>query len=299
MHSNLLVTGASGHLGRRVVEILLENHPGSIIAATRTPEKLGDLAAQGVQVRYADFNSPASLITAFDGADRLLLVSTNALAVPGERVKRQLNAIAAAESVGIKHLVYTSGMGAGPYPEPHVLGQHYSTEIGLRSSSLDWTVLRNNCYAESILEFLPAAIEIGHITASARDGDVSWVSREDCAQTAAAALASDFIGKRTLDVTGPDAVSYSELAGMASKISGRKVDYVRVGPEMRKEILVDAGTPDFMALTIVAFEVATAAGLLATVSRTVFELTGTEPGGVRDFLRRALPTPAMAKSFLL
>src|SRR5689334_9931004 len=107
-HQTLLVTGASGHLGRRVIELLLESNAGHLIATTRSPDKLAGLAARGVEVRQADFDDPGSLAAAFAGADRLLLISTDALDGTDRRIVQHGNAVAAAEQAGVKHVVYTS-----------------------------------------------------------------------------------------------------------------------------------------------------------------------------------------------
>lgn len=108
--NTLLVTGASGHLGRRVVELLLENHKGQVIATTRTPEKLTGFSRQGVLVRQADFEDISTLSKAFEGTDRLLLISTDALDIPGRRLNQHLNAIRAAEQVKMKVYVASKSM---------------------------------------------------------------------------------------------------------------------------------------------------------------------------------------------
>ena len=124
----VLVTGASGHLGRRVVELLLETYDGRIIAATRTPEKLPEFSQRGVIVRYADFEDPASLLKAFQGVDRLLLVSTDAVDVPGRRINQHRNAVKVAEQAGVRHVAYTSLVNPGPDSPAFVASDHRDTE---------------------------------------------------------------------------------------------------------------------------------------------------------------------------
>src|SRR5262249_19713219 len=139
--STLLVTGASGHLGRRVLELLLEAGAGQIIAATRTPEKLADFAQRGVVVRHADFDDPASLAEAFKGAERLLLISTDAIGTPGLRIQQHTNAIKAAEEAGVSHVVYTSLINPEPGTPIAIAPDHYGTEQALAQSKLGFTVL--------------------------------------------------------------------------------------------------------------------------------------------------------------
>jgi NAD(P)H dehydrogenase (quinone) len=132
--STLLVTGASGHLGRRVLELLLETQTGQIIATTRTPEKLADFAQRGVIVRQADFDDPASLVTAFTGADRLLLISTDVIGVPGLRIQQHTNAVKAAEEAEVSHVVYTSLINPEPGTPIAIAPDHYETELALAQS---------------------------------------------------------------------------------------------------------------------------------------------------------------------
>src|SRR5882672_414634 len=146
MSQALLVTGASGQLGRRVVELLLEAKPGRpIIALSRQPRKLDDLARLGVEVRAADFDDPASLPTAFRGVGRALLVSTDAV---GRRIAQHRAAIDAAARVGVAHLVYTSMPNPGPENEALVARDHRETEAALVASPLGFTILRNNLYID-------------------------------------------------------------------------------------------------------------------------------------------------------
>ncbi|GIV57352.1 MAG: NAD(P)-dependent oxidoreductase [Rhodothermaceae bacterium] len=293
----LLVTGASGHLGRRVVERLLERGAGPIIATTRHPEKLSDLAARGVDVRPADFDRPETLPAAFDGADRLLLISTDAVDRPGRRFAQHRNAIDAAVQVGVRHIVYTSLFGVAPGSPIPIADDHLQTEQALEASGLGFTALRNNLYTDLLLMSLPPAVASGKLYAAAGDGGAAYVTREDCARAAAAALASDFEGTRRLDITGPAVVTYHELAALASELSGRTVEYVPVDVETYVAGAVAAGLPEPVARLMASFDVAMQRGLLGPASDAVRELTGHPPTSVRAFLeahRAALvpsPTP--------
>ncbi|GAB4423459.1 MAG: SDR family oxidoreductase [Anaerolineae bacterium] len=293
---NLLVTGASGQLGRRVVELLLEAKAGHVIAATRNPEKLADLAARGVEVRRADFDDPASLTTAFAGVDRLLLISTDAVGEPGRRLAQHRAAVAAAVKAGVKHVVYTSLTRPEPGTPITLADSHYGTEQALAESPLDWTVLRNNVYTDVLLMSLPQAVAMGQLVDAAGNGGTGYVTREDCARAAAAVLAAPPAGRVTLDITGPNVVTCSELAQIVSEISGRPVSYASVTPDVMQNILVGAGLPPVYAEALVSFDTAKAQGFLGVATTTVAELTGAAPQSVRDFLlahkEALLPQPA-------
>lgn len=285
MTQTLLVTGASGQLGRRVVELLLEaKGDDHIIATTRSPEKLADLAEQGVEIRQADFEQPAALAEAFAGADRLLLISTDAVDGTDRRIKQHRNAVKAAEQAGVKHVLYTSGTRTEPGTPILLAPDHYGTEQALAASTLDWTALRNNIYTDMLLMSLPHAIATGQLVAAAGDGGVGYVTREDCARAAAAVLKATTGGRTILDITGPEVVTYAELAQIASDISGKPVTYIDVPTPAMIKGMVDAGFLQGVAELLVSFQTATAQGYLAVVTDTVAELTGGAPQSVRDFL---------------
>lgn len=280
----LLVTGASGHFGRKAVELLLEQNAGPIIATTRDPAKLADLAARGVDVRAADFDDPSTLAAAFAGAERLLLVSTDTVDGTDRRLNQHRNAVAAAEAAGVRHVVYISAPAPYPTPEPSLISSHYGTEIALAASGLDWTILRNNIYLEILLLGLPHAIETGQLFSATGTGGRSYVSRDDCVRTAVAALAGATSGRTILDVTGPEAVTQDEIAAIASELLGKTVQHIAVPAEGLRQGLLGAGLPPAMADGLVAFDVAASEGYHAIVTDTVERLTGRKPLSVRDFL---------------
>ncbi|TQF10554.1 SDR family oxidoreductase [Myxococcus llanfairpwllgwyngyllgogerychwyrndrobwllllantysiliogogogochensis] len=284
MSAPLLVTGASGHLGRRVVELLLESHKGSLIVTTREPSKLSDLAARGVVVRKADFDDAKSLDTAFAGAERLLLISTDSLDVPGRRITQHQNALDAALRVGVRHIVYTSLTRPEPDSPITLAKDHWATEQALAKSGLSYTVLRNNIYADMLLNSLPQAIATGQLVAATGTGSTAFITREDCARIAVAALRSTFDGKRTMEVTGPSAVSHAELARLAGELSGRPVQFVPVDAASLKAGMVAHGLPAPLAEVYASFDVAVAEGRMGEATGSVAELTGKAPTSVASFL---------------
>ena len=290
----LLVTGASGHLGRRTLQFLLDAKAGHIVAGTRDPAKLADLAAKGVEVRALDFDEPATLAEAVKGIDRMLLISTDAVGRPGGRHAQHRAAIEAAAKAVVGHVLYTSVPAPYPSETDLVPDDHYWTEQSLAASPLGWTVLRNNVYADMILLGLPHAIAAGQLITATGNGGRSYVTREDCARTAAAALASDFSGRRILDVTGPAALTQAELAAIASDLTGRPVAHISVGPEELRKGMIASGMPAGLADVLVYFDGAAAQGYHGIVVPTVETLTGRPPTSVRTFLtaNRAALRPA-------
>lgn len=285
-NQTMLVTGASGHLGRRVIELLLERQAGPIIGTTRHPDRLKDLAARGVEIRRVDFDDdPERIAEAFVGTDRMLLVSTDALDRPGRRFEQHERAINAGLRAGVRHIVYTSL--SRPEPDSPVLiaPDHYRTEAALDGSGLGFTALRNNLYTDLLLMSLPQAVASGRLVAAAGTGGAAYVTREDCARAAAAALASDITGRQKLEVTGPHVVTQRELASLVGELTGRPVSYVAVDPETLRAGLVEAGMPRPVADLWVSFDVGMAQGLFAPAARTVADLTGHEPTSVREFLK--------------
>ncbi|HEV8610203.1 MAG TPA: SDR family oxidoreductase [Thermoanaerobaculia bacterium] len=275
----LLVTGASGHLGRRVVEVLLDAEE-RVVAATRTPEKLSSFAARGAEVRRADFDDPRSLDRALTGIDRLLLISTDAL---GGRVPQHLAVIDAAVRAGVEHVVYTSFSNPEKWKATFVR-EHVETEAALAASGLGWTVLRNNLYTDYLVPKLSSAIASGELEAAAGGGGAGYVTRSDCAGAAAAALASAEFDGRTIDVTGPAVVTHAELARIAGEVSRTRVAYAPKSPEEIRKHLIAAGISRDRADVLVSIDEAVANGWFQTATNAVEELTGHPPASVSEFL---------------
>jgi NAD(P)H dehydrogenase (quinone) len=288
----MLITGAGGTLGRRVLELLLETEsvraPGSIVAGTREPAKLADLAERGVTVRRLDFDAEdATLTAAFHGVERALIISTDKLDGTDARLRQHQRAVAAAARAGVTHVLYTSM----PHPDPDspvpFAYQHRGTEDAIQRSGMSWTILRNNWYTDLLVMFgtLSQAIASGTFAAASGDGGAAWVTREDCARAAAAALASGDTTNRIYNITGPEVVTGADLAAIAREISGRPVQYVALAPETFKAALIGHGVPEGLADVLVGSDLAQKLGQFRPATTDVLTLTGRRPTSVREFAR--------------
>lgn len=287
MTGKLLVTGASGQLGQRVLELLLEAGADSIIATTRSPEKLAQFANRGVSVRYASFDEPQSLTTAFAGATRMLLISTDALGEPNKRLSQHKVAVQVAKDAGVSHIIYTSLVGADDSPVLFA-PDHAGTEQAIMDSGLNYTILRNNLYMDLLVQSINQAYQIGGLYGATADGKTSYITREDCAQVAASALLASFDGKRTLNITGAEALSQADIAQIASAIVGQPLTYTPISLGNLIEGMVGANLPRPIAEIFASIDVAIAQGKMATVSSDFTTLTGRQPMTVNDFLKAHL-----------
>jgi len=282
----LLVTGASGKLGQAVLEELLVRGGGHhLIATTRNPASLASFAARGVEVREADFDMRLdALAQAFQGADRLLIVSTNALDRPGHRGEQQLRAVAAAVKAGVGHVLYTSVVNA-PAGKIRLSEEHVATETALAESAAGYTFLRNNWYVENLEGDLRYALSAGSLSMAIGEGKVGFVHRADCARAAAGALLDGFEGRRILDITGPESLSLADLAASLSRVSGKTIVAAPLPPEVRKGILQSVGLPPALAELLADSEGAMAHGWLDSAPGSVESLSGRAPASVESYLK--------------
>lgn len=285
MSDTLLVTGATGQLGKLVLDQLLASGvaPSRIIATSRDTAKLADYIARGVQARVADFDDPASLDQAFAGADRILIISTDALDQPGKRLKQHLAAVAAAKKAGAKHIVYTSM----PSPETSVIPfapDHLGTENAIKATGIPYTILRNGWYMENLFMALPHALETGQWYSSSGEGRLAHIARADAAKAAAAALASSTGESQTYTLTGGELRSTDEIAALVAKATGKPLNVVHISDEALAGGLKSAGLPDFLIPIVVSFDANTRGGHIDMVTSDVTALTGATPVTLAAFI---------------
>ncbi|MEU6730902.1 SDR family oxidoreductase [Nonomuraea wenchangensis] len=282
----IIVTGAAGKLGRRTVERLLERVPADRVGVSvRDPRKAQDLADRGVRVRKGDFDDPASLVHAFEGAEQLLLVSLDRIGE--ECVAGHRTAIDAAVKAGVGRILYTSQMGAAHDSRFQACRDHARTEDLLRATGLPWTALRNGFYAASALQFLEPARHTGAIALPA-DGPVAWTGHDDLADATAAILADEgrFEGP-TPPLTGAAALDFDAVAAIASRVTGRPFTRTVIPDDAFHEQFLAHGAPAPIADLMVSIFAAARNGEFAAVAPTLAELIGREPAGFAALLERA------------
>ena len=267
-----IVTGATGQLGRLVIEQLLKVVPASqIVAAVRTPEKAADLIALGVKVRHADYARPETLDSAFKGAEKLLLISSSEL---GQRAAQHQAVIDAAKRAGVQLLAYTSVLHADTSP----LGlaeEHRQTEAALQKSAVPFVLLRNGWYTENYTAGIPAALAHGAVFGSADDGRISSAPRADYAAAAVAVLTAEGNqAGRTYELAGDDAYTLAEFAAELSRQTGQAIGYTDLPQADFEAALLQAGLPDFVAALLADSDVGASRGALFDEGHQLSALLG-------------------------
>jgi NAD(P)H dehydrogenase (quinone) len=280
--TTIAVTAASGQLGRLVVDALLQRGvaPASIVAAVRTPTAVEDLAARGVQVREADYTKPETLKAAFEGVDRVLLISSSAV---GQRAAQHENAIVAAEEAGVELLAYTSVLQADT-TTMQLAAEHQATERRLADATVPVALLRNGWYVENYTDQLAVALEHG-VAGSAGDGRLSPATRRDFAEAAAAVLTGDGHEGATYELGGDEAVTMAEIAALIGQATGRDVAYVDLPVEAYTEVLSNAGLPAPIDAIIADSSAAVGRGELRTDSGDLSRLIGRPTTPVAEGIR--------------
>jgi uncharacterized protein YbjT (DUF2867 family) len=278
----IIITGATGALNGATADHLLRSvRPSEIAVVVRDVAKARRFAELGVDVRRGDYADPASLPSAFAGADQLLLVSSSDPAADHAALHRA--AIEAAVGAGVGRILYTSHQGASP-DTPFGPGRsHFATEEVLAASGVPWTSLRNGFYAHSLAWLLGPWRENGVIAVPA-DGPVSWTAREDAAEAAAAILLAEHPYDGPVTLTASAAPTFAEVAELAAEVTGRPVTFRAVGDEQWLAEQEAAGRPEFQSRFTLGMYQAAAGGYFAGTDPLLGALLGREPRGVREQL---------------
>ncbi|MET1043796.1 MAG: SDR family oxidoreductase [Microbacteriaceae bacterium] len=282
----IAVTGATGNLGRLVLDSLLARGIAAdqIIAIGRSIEKLADFAEQGVQVRAADYGQPETVAAAIAGADKVLLISGSEV---GGRIPQHAAVIDAAKQAGVELLAYTSLTNADS--TPHLLApEHKATEQLIRESGLPFTILRNNMYTENSVGLVQAAAATGAIVSSAGEGRTASASRKDYAEAAAVVLTESGHDGVVYELGGDVAWTPQDLATAASEVLGTEVAYRAVTSEEHVEILTGAGFDEGTAGFFVGLDANTRENLLAETTGELARLIGRPTTPLVDGLAEAL-----------
>lgn len=281
----IVVTGATGQLGRLVIDALLKRVPAEhIVAAVRNVEKAQPLAELGVHVRQANYDDPDSWQAALQGAEKVLLISSSEI---GQRVNQHRAVIEAAKRQGVALLAYTSLLHADSSP----LGlaqEHRETEALIHASGVPYVLLRNGWYTENYTQGAPGAVAQGALFGCADEGRIASAGRADYAEAAAIVLASDQHREPVYELAGDSAYTLGELAAVIARQSGQRVDYVNVSEADYVSALQQAGLPKEFASLLADADRGVAKGALLDEGRQLSQLLGRPTLTLEEAVKQAL-----------
>ncbi|MEE2748708.1 MAG: SDR family oxidoreductase [Pseudomonadota bacterium] len=281
----IAITGASGQLGRLVIDSLLTSVPASeLVALVRNPASVSDLKDKGINVRQADYTQPDTLITALQGVDKLLLISSSEV---GQRLVQHQNVIEAAKETGVSLLAYTSILHADTSPLG-LADEHKATEAALADSGIPHVVLRNGWYSENYIASVPAALELGALFGCAGAGKISSASRADYASAAAAVLTQDGQAGTIYELAGDSAYTLAELAAEISVQTGKDIGYVDLPETDFADALLKAGLPAPLASLLANSDTGASQGGLYDDSQTLSKLIGRPTTTIAESVKEAL-----------
>ena len=246
----ILVTGATGQFGSKAIEHLLNKkvNPSEISALVRDAGKAESLIEEGIQIKEGDYTAYNAMVKAFQGIDKLLLVSSNNREAIENRTAHHKNAIKAAKEAGVQHIVYTSFVRKPGFEDSAIAdfqNSHLETESYLKESGIDYTILQNGIYAEMILAFLGDKVaDTKTILFPAGEGKASWVLREELAEAAAHVLITEGHKNKTYTLTNTESVGFKSIAENISEALGKKIEYKSPNVEEYKAIMEKAGIPE-------------------------------------------------------
>jgi NAD(P)H dehydrogenase (quinone) len=283
---SLVITGATGHLGRLVVENLLDRGvpAGQIVAGGRSLDRLAPLAERGVQVRRIDYADAGSLTAALDGASKVLLVSGNEF---GLRVQQHTAVAEAALAAGVELLAYTSA----PFADTTTMklaAEHAATEAAIRQIGVPFTLLRNGWYFENYTAQIPGYLELGAVMGSAGEGRISAAARADFAAAAAEVLVSDGHAGKAYELGGDTSFNLGELAALVAELSGKPVVYRDLPLAEFAAALEATGMPADFAAVYADVDRSIRAGELLIESGDLSRLIGRPTSPLSDAVAAAL-----------
>ncbi|WP_238367239.1 SDR family oxidoreductase [Mesobacterium pallidum] len=280
-----LVTGASGQLGQRVVDHLATLVPAAdIIALVRSDSAAEAYAAKGIATRRGDYEDTAALEAAFEGVDRLLLISSSEV---GKRATQHANVLNTAKAAGVGFVAYTSILNAETGGMA-LAEEHLATEAALKGKGIPYTLLRNGWYSENIAGTAPQSVSMGQHFGAAGEGRFNTASRQDYAEAAAAVLAGAGHEGKVYELGGDSTFTLTQYAALLSEVSGKEVAYVDLPEAAYAEALVGAGLPEGFAGILADSDAKAASGALATESRDLSTLIGRPTTPMRDTLTAIL-----------
>ncbi len=281
----ILVTGSTGHFGKAAIDFLLKKIPSSSIAAmARDKDKATDLAAKGIDIRTGDYTDFDSMVKAFTGIEKVLLISSNDM---NDRGGQHVNAINAAQKAGVKHIVYTSADINDPLNSAiaFIADGHVKAENQIKKSGMSYTILKNNLYAECIPMFLGEKLPETGVFFPSGSGKTPFAARIDIAEAATHVLTTEGHTNREYSLSSGISYSFADVANILSEISGRKIPYLDPPKEVYTEQLIKAGVPEMYVGFTAAFAEAIRRDEFNLPGTTLESLLGRKPISLKAFLQ--------------
>ncbi|TDL60862.1 SDR family oxidoreductase [Rhodococcus qingshengii] len=288
----ILVTGATGKLGSKVVESLLKSIPARELAVSvRNPEKAEGLRSRGVEVRHGDFDHPETLENAFKGIDRLLIISAD-----GDnetRIRQHTNAVQAADHAGVKFIAYTS-LANATESKNIMAPPHVATEAAIIKTGIPYSFLRNNWYLENEIGSIQGAMAGAPWVTSAGEGKVGWALQQDYADAAAAVLVGSGHENTVYELSGP-LLTQEELASALGNVLGKEVPVQQVSYEKYAEIMKGLGLPDFVIPIVVGIQESIRNGSLEVESNDFKKILGRPVAPINESLTQLVNAISQTK----
>lgn len=282
----ILVTGATGQLGKATIDFLLKKTtPDRIAALARDPNKAEELKQRGIEVRIGDYRDYNSLVKAFTGVEKLLLISSNDLV---DRTSQHLNAVRAAKEAGVRHVVYTSFMrrSSGPPGLALVMQAHIETEKALTESGLAYTFFKNGYYMDMVPDLIGRnVLQTGTIFFPAGSGKVNFILRRDIAEGLANVLTTTGHENKAYEIGSDTTYSFADIAAILSELTGKKIQYVSPPLDVYKQELAKHNVPPVFIEMLTNFGQFFADGGMDVPDPTLGTLLGRKPTAMREFLK--------------
>lgn len=276
------ITGASGQVGRLVIAHLSKKvAKENLVALVRNPEKVSDL---GIEARAFDYDKPEQLTVALNGIDSLLLISGSEI---GKRAQQHQNVVDAAKNAGVKSITYTSLLHADT--STLILApEHLATEEAIKTSGIAFTLLRNGWYTENYTASVPGALQHGAFIGSAGDGKISSAARNDYAEAAALIVAENNHQGKTLELSGDEFYTLTDLAKELSVQAGKEIPYQNLSENDFAKALEQVGLPEPVAQVYAGFDTAASKGDLYDEGTTLSQLLGRKTTTLSDMIKNTL-----------
>jgi NAD(P)H dehydrogenase (quinone) len=282
----IFITGATGQFGKATIDFLIQEgvKPSSISALARSAEKAGELIDKGVNVKIGDYDDYPSLVAAFAGVDKLLLISSSDMI---NRVRQHTNVVKAAKEAGVKHIIYTSFVRkneTAASPIAFIAQQHIESEKVIRESGIPYTFMLNALYADAILMFMGEKVVETGIFLPAGNGRAAFTTRLDMAEAAANLLVSREPLKKEYIIANTENYSLHDIASYLTELSGKPVAYHAPSKEAYLDTVLKAGMPEQYAQMFASFSQAIEQGEFETSSTDLEKLLGRKPVSMKEFL---------------